>query len=258
MRNGRRTSVQNVSPLPDSKFRFPHFHLFRTVLFLIPVIGAYTIVLGTLSILSSVFERRGRFAHGCARLWSWLILATAGVRVRTTGLGQVGRGGTYVFVVNHQSIFDIPIVFASLPFQLRIAAKASLGAFPFIGWHLRRTGHLLVDRRSPGTTLFGRAAALVRDGLSMVVFPEGTRSSDGTVARFKGGIFLVAIQAGLPVVPVSISGSRHVMTKGRLAVRPGRVSLAVHAPIETRGMSPDEAKSLATRVREVVASGVHE
>jgi 1-acyl-sn-glycerol-3-phosphate acyltransferase len=232
--------------------------VWRTVLFLIPVVAVYTIVLGTLSVFSSLLERRGYFAHGCARLWSWLILATAGVRVRLAGLEQLQPGATYVFVANHQSIFDIPIVFASLPFQLRIAAKASLGGFPFIGWHLRRTGHLLVDRRSPGTTLFGRAAALVRDGLSMIVFPEGTRSVDGTVARFKGGIFLVAIQAGLPVVPVSIAGSRHVMKKGKLAVRPGRVSLIVHAPIETKGLSTDEAKALAARVRRVVESGIAE
>jgi len=257
-RNRRDASVPPPASVPPSAFRLPSFFLWRTVLFLIPTVAVYTIVLGTLSLVSSVFQRRGYFAHGCARLWSWLILATAGVRVRVSGHQRLRPGATYVFVANHQSLFDIPIVFASLPFQVRIAAKASLGAFPFIGWHLRRTGHLLVDRRSPGTTLFGRAAALVADGLSMIVFPEGTRSVDGAVARFKGGIFLVAIQAGLPVVPVSISGSRHVMMKGKLAVRPGRVTLVVHAPIDTSAMKTDDAKTLAAEVRRVVESGVAE
>lgn len=244
--------------IPHSAFRIPDFHFWRTVLFLIPIVGFYTVALGTVSILSSVVDRRGYFAHGCARLWSWLILSTTGVRVRVAGQAHLEPGATYVFVANHQSIFDIPIVFVSLPCQLRIVAKASLGAFPFVGWHLRRTGHLLVDRRSPGTTLFGRAAALVGDGLSMIVFPEGTRSVDGTVARFKGGIFLVAIQAGLPVVPLSVSGSRHVMPKGRLTVQPGRVALVIHPPIETKGMRPDDAKALAERVRAVVTSAVPE
>ena len=87
-------------------------------------------MLGTLSIVSSLFDRRGHFAHGCARAWSWLILTTTGVRVTVEGLERVAPGTTYVFVSNHQSIYDIPVIFASLPFQLRIIAKESLGAVP--------------------------------------------------------------------------------------------------------------------------------
>ncbi len=125
------------------------FHWCRTVFFLIPAISVYTIVLGTLSILSTFVDRDGHAAHWCARAWSWLILATTGVDVVVTGLDRVRRGETYVFVSNHQSIYDIPVIFASLPFQLRIIAKESLGRFPFLGWHLRRAGHLLVDRSNP-------------------------------------------------------------------------------------------------------------
>ena len=125
------------------------FHWWRTVFFLIPAIAVYTIVLGTLSIGSSFFERRGYFAHWCARTWSWLILATTGVRGDGAGLERLEPGRTYVFVANHQSIYDIPVIFWSLPFQLRIIAKESLGRFPFLGWHLRRTGHMLVDRSHP-------------------------------------------------------------------------------------------------------------
>ena len=233
--------------------RVPPFHWWRTVFFLIPAITVYTIVLGTLSLASSMFDRRGRFAHWCARTWSWLILRTTGVRVDVDGLDRLTPGRTYVFVANHQSIYDIPILFSSLPWQLRIIAKESLGRFPFLGWHLRRTGHLLVDRRHPDlSTTLGWASRLTAKGLSLIVFPEGTRSADGRVRRFKSGSFYLALEAGLPVVPLSIVGSRHIMLKDRLAVYPGRVRLVVHEPIETAGQAGADPKAFGERVRELV------
>jgi len=232
------------------------FHLVRTVLFLIPSIAVYTIVLGVLSIGSSYFDRRGYFAHGCARLWSWLILATTGVEVEVRGLERLERGKTYVFVSNHQSIYDIPVLFWWLPFQLRIIAKESLGRFPMLGPHLKRTGHMLVDRSRPDRRgVFGWASALTSRGLSLIVFPEGTRSPDGRVGIFKGGSFYLAMQAGLPIVPLSVVGSRHVMRKGQLTTRPGRVVLTVHEPIATVA-DPDpptrEVRALANQVRAIV------
>ena len=232
----------------------PPFHWWRTVFFLIPAISVYTIVLGTLSLASSVFDRRGYFAHWCARTWSWLILRTTRVEVTVEGLDRIEAGKTYVFVSNHQSIYDIPILFWSLPYQLRIIAKASLGNFPFLGWHLRRTGHMLVDRSRPDRSkIFGWASRLMRNGLSLIVFPEGTRSADGRVARFKGGSFYLALEAGLPIVPLSVVGSRHVMLKGRLATYPGHVRLVVHPPIDTTGLAGTDARAFGERVRAVIA-----
>ena len=233
-----------------------YFHLLRTVFFLIPAIGVYTVVLGTLSVASSVFDRRGYFGHSCARAWSWLILATTGVEVEVRGLERLVPGRTYVFVSNHQSIYDIPVIFWWIPFQLRIIAKESLGRFPVLGPHLKRTGHMLVDRSRPDRSgIFGWANALTSKGLSLIVFPEGTRSADGRVALFKGGSFYLAMQAGLPIVPLSIVGSRHVMRKGQLTTRPGRVTLIVHDPIATAA-NPDPAtgdvRELARRVRDIV------
>jgi 1-acyl-sn-glycerol-3-phosphate acyltransferase len=163
-------------------------------------------------------------------------------------------GKTYVFVSNHQSIYDIPILFWSLPFQLRIIAKESLGRFPFLGWHLRRTGHMLVDRARPDrTAIFSWASSLTANGLSLIVFPEGTRSRDGRVMRFKGGSFYLALEAGLPIVPLSVTGSRHVMLKGRLATYPGHVRLTVHDPIDTSGLAGTDPKAFGERVRQVIA-----
>ena len=229
------------------------WHWWRTVFFLIPAISLYTIVLGSASLLSTVVDRRGNVGHQCARAWSWLILKTTGVRVEVEGLERLDPARSYVFAANHQSIYDIPILFASLPFQLRIIAKESLGRIPFMGWHLHRTGHVLVDRSKPGAGVVKKMAKLVEEGHSLIVFPEGTRSTDGSVGRFKGGSFVIALQAGLPVVPISVVGSRHVMFRGELMVRPGVVRVIVHDPIETAAVPREAAREFASSVREVVA-----
>lgn len=240
--------------------RIPPYHWWRTVFFLIPAITVYTIVLGAASIASSLFDRRGYFAHGCARMWSRLILKTTGVRVRVEGLEKIRPGATYVFVSNHQSIYDTPVVFASLPYQLRIIAKESLAAFPVLGWHLRRGGHLFVDRRHPDRAgILKRWRALVLEGLSLIIYAEGTRSPDGHTARFKAGSFLLAIQAGLPIVPLTVIGTRQVMPKGRLQTEPADVELVVHEPIqppEIENPTAHDAKALADRVHAIVAAEV--
>lgn len=230
------------------------FHWWRTVFYLIPAVSVYTIVLGTTSLLSTLIDRTGNFAHRCARAWASLILKTTGVRVTVRGLEHLEPGRSYVFAANHQSIYDIPIVFTSIPFQLRIVAKESLGRIPFMGWHLHRAGHLLVDRRNPGADIVQKMRRLVGESSSLIVFPEGTRSRDGAVGRFKKGSFLVAMDAGLPVVPVSITNSRNVMRKGELMVCPGEVELTIHPPVPTAGVSRDEVLEFAGRIRASVAS----
>ena len=223
------------------------FHWWRTVFFLIPAIGVYTVGLGACSLGSSLFSGQGKFGHWCARTWSWFILATTGVKVNVTGCEQLQTCKTYVFVSNHQSIYDIPIIFWSIPHQLRIIAKASLGNFPVLGWHLRRTGHVT----------FKKIASILQEGLSLIVFPEGTRSVDGRIGRFKKAIFVLAIEAGLSIVPVSVSGSHRVMKPGRLATCPGIVSLTVHAPVETSLLNRNDALDLAERVKRTIASAIY-
>jgi 1-acyl-sn-glycerol-3-phosphate acyltransferase len=242
------------------ELRLPPYLWWRTVFFLIPAITAYTIVLGTVSIISSLWDRRGYFAHRCARAWSRLILTTTGVRVTVEGLERVTPGTTYIFVSNHQSIYDTPVLFSSLPFQLRIIAKESLAKFPVLGWHLKRGRHLFVDRRHPDRAgILSRWRSLVSEGLSLMIFAEGTRSLDGHVSRFKGGSFLLAIEAGLPVVPIAIVGTWKVMPKNRLRTEPADVTLIVHDPIPAPAIERPtgrDAKAFADRARAVVAATV--
>ena len=235
---------------------FLSFHWWRTVFWLIPLISVYTVVLGTLSLASVFVDRNGSLAHFCARGWSWLILATTGVRVKVTGSHLLESKRSYVFVSNHQSIYDFPILITSIPFQLRIIAKGSLGMFPVIGWHLRYAGHLLIDRTRAGMAVLNSLAALMRRGQSLIVFPEGTRSKNEQVLPFRRGLFLVAIKSGLPIVPVAVIGSHRVMAKGHLETCPGNVEVVIHSPLLTNGLDRNDAPALADRARKVISQTV--
>ncbi|MDQ3169468.1 MAG: 1-acyl-sn-glycerol-3-phosphate acyltransferase [Acidobacteriota bacterium] len=239
-------------PTPPDRRRTT-FHFWKTVLVLIPLVAVFTIVLGVASLVASLIDRTGRTSHACARIWSGLILFVS--RTRVSVRGTPPPRGTYVYAANHQSIYDIPILFWSIRRQMRIIAKASLGRIPFLGWHLRLAGHLLVDRENPGPGILKRMRRLVADHASLIVFPEGTRSDDGKVARFKGGVFLLAIEHQLPIVPVSVKDSRHVMAKGFVAVRPGGVVVTVHPAVSTAGMTRANARELTERVRAIIEGG---
>jgi 1-acyl-sn-glycerol-3-phosphate acyltransferase len=235
--------------------RLPPFHWWRTVFVLIPLIGLYTVGLGIVSLVAGLFDRRGVFPHRCAQWWGRAILATSGVRLERRGV-LPADDQSCIFVANHASIYDIPILFTAIPRQLRIMAKSTLGYVPFIGWHLQRSGHLLVNRKNPGAGIFKKMQRMTKHGASLIVFPEGSRTPDGRVMRFKGGIFLLAIENQWPVVPVSVIGSRIVMPKGRLMVCPADVEVVVHPPVPTTGLTREDARSLAKQVQEIVARDV--
>ncbi len=234
----------------------PPLHWWRTVFFLIPVIGIATIVIGTLSLVAGLIDRRGFRAHTCAQWWARFIVWTSGVRIERVGRPLPADRESCVFVANHASFFDVPIVFTALPRQLRVMAKASLLYVPFIGWHLHRSGHVLVNRTNPGAGIFKRMQRMARSGASLIVFPEAGRTDDGQLLKFKAGIFLLAIENGLPIVPVTVSGSRDVMPKGRLMVRPATVRVTIHDAIPTSDLGRDDARRLAERVQGIVRSAL--
>jgi 1-acyl-sn-glycerol-3-phosphate acyltransferase len=234
--------------------KLPPYHWWRTVFFLIPTIALYTIVLGTLSFLVAFVDRTGNTSHKFAQWWGKAILGTTGVRVRFSGASLPTT--SCIFVANHASIYDTPILLGSIPRQLRLMAKSALKWVPFIGWHLALSRHVLVDRKNPGASVFKRMQRMARLGASVFVFPEGSRSADGALKAFKPGIFLLAIENKLPLVPLTVIGSRDVMPKGRLMTCPADVEIVVHDPIVTDGLSRKDTRELAERVRAIIGSSL--
>ena len=223
----------------------------RSLLITAPLIFLYTGIMGSISVASSIIDARGRKQHGCARIWARLILWTSGIRLRVTGLENVMPSTPYVLCANHQSHMDTPIILAALPFQFRFTPKKELFRIPFLGWHLRRSGHVPIDRENPHAAVksLREAAETIRRGTPVMIFPEGGTSRDGIIKPFKGGGFMLAAKADAEVVPVTIRGSRSVLVPKTYHVRRGVVEVIVGKPIGSSGVSTAE---LANRVREEV------
>ena len=229
--------------------------LVRSLLFSTPLIALCTIVMGTLSLIASFFDRTGNSQHQVARVWARMLLAVSFIRVRVEGLEKLDPRGAYVFVANHGSFMDIPALLASLPQQFRFFAKKGLFSIPFLGTHLRRAGHLAVDRSSPRAslkTMLEAARIISGRGVSVLNFPEGGRSAEG-LHEFKEGPAYIAIKAGVPVVPVAIVGMRELLPMGAIHLRSGKVVLRVGDPIATKGMEACDRTELTARLHREVS-----
>lgn len=161
----------------------------------------------------------------------------------------------YIFAMNHQSMFDIPVAFVGIPVPLRFIAKKILKAIPFLGWYMMATGMIFVDRRNREQALrsLDDACALIRSGKCVLVYPEGTRAQPGgPILPFKKGPFVMAIQAGVPIVPVAIEGGARVLPRDSLRVVPTAIRLALGQPIATAGLQPEDLEGLMERVRNAV------
>src|SRR6266568_3538095 len=230
----------------------------RSLLITAPLIFIYTAIMGSISVSSSLIDSRGRIQHACSRIWARMILWTSRVQVRVSGVQNVKGERPYVLCANHQSHMDIPILLAGLPFQFRFAAKKELFRYPFLGWHLRRSGHVSINRENPHAAVksLREAADTIKRGTPIVIFPEGGTSRDGSIKPFKGGGFMLATKSNAEAVPVTIRGSRLVLVPTTYHVRGGDVEVTVGNPVASTGLSNTE---LANRVREeIVAAFNHE
>ena len=194
-----------------------------------------------------------------ARWWAPGLLHGAGARLRVEGLDRVDWTRPCVLVANHQSIIDICALFRAVPVPLRFVLKQEMAKVPFVGWYARRMGMVFIERgiaRSAPRRL-REAVARVRDGATLCAFPEGTRSRDGHVGPFKGGALQVAIEAGVPVVPVAIRGSGAVLPAAGFRVRPGTIEVLFGDPIATSGRTSEERNLLAREARDAVIGLLH-
>jgi 1-acyl-sn-glycerol-3-phosphate acyltransferase len=192
-----------------------------------------------------------RFARN---YWAPGMLWLSGAQLRVEGSPAALADRSAIYVMNHQSSLDIPVAFAVLPVDLRFIAKHTLRKVPFLGWYMSWTGMVFVDR-SNSTQAVGSlnaAAERVRGGISLLAYPEGTRSRDGQIMPFKKGPFVLALQAGVPIVPIAIEGSMRCMPAHLRPFRPGVVRMAIGAPIPTAGMPMEQRDELVRQAREAV------
>lgn len=219
-----------------------------------PLVALYTVLMGTLSLACSFFDRRGKLQHWCASTWSRMIARTALLDVRVHGAEHLRAGESYVFLSTHQSWMDIPVMLGYLPAQLRIAAKREVFHIPFLGWHMQRSGQIPINRGSTAESIesLRRAARLLGGGVSAFLFPEGTRTRDGSLQPLKKGGFRLALESGLAVVPVTINGTRRAMPRGSMVLRAGPVEMHLGTPIPTTGLDDSDLPALMQRVRDAM------
>lgn len=214
-----------------------------------------SILIGTLSILGSWVPPRGAWVFAMSRLWSILLLRASLVRVEVHHEGGIDPAASYVFLANHQSLFDIPVLLATVPGQVRMMAKRSLFRIPVFGWALAAGGFIPIDRgdRSTARQSFASAIDHIRGGISILLFPEGTRSTVDTLLPFERGGFLLALKSGLPIVPVGIRGTRAIQRRGVWTIQPGKVVVTYGAPIDCAAYGVRRKRELIGEVRRRVA-----
>jgi 1-acyl-sn-glycerol-3-phosphate acyltransferase len=222
------------------------------------LVSVYTLVIGPPILVASFFDG-GRTMLRLGRVWVRWIVRSFGVRIEAEGLENVPTHAPVILMSNHQSLCDIAAIVLTLPESVswRFVAKRELTRVPIFGQVLVASGHVIIDRgdRAKAVESLHRAAERIRAGTTVIVFPEGTRSPDGHLRHFKSGPFHLALEAQVPIVPVTVSGSQRVTPKGELRVRPGTVKITYGKPIPTRGLSIEHRKQLAARVREAIAQG---
>jgi 1-acyl-sn-glycerol-3-phosphate acyltransferase len=219
-----------------------------------------TIFFGLLTIFVSFVSRKGDLPHKIAGMWARSILAVSPLEVTVKGLSNIDPGKSYIYMSNHQSNYDIPILLGLLPVQFRWLAKIELFRIPFFGYAMKRAGYVCIDRSNQKSAFesLKKAAGIIRDGVSVMIFPEGTRSRDGNIGSFKKGGFVLAIESGVPILPVIIRGTFSVMPKSRLLIKPGKVTLEIRKPVETSDFTKETKDELMEKIRNIMCESVDE
>lgn len=223
------------------------WYLFQTFkwVFVIPWFVALTVIFGTAAILSSyVMTPRKAAFNGV--FWARLTAYAAFMRMRVIGRDNIDPSQSYVIVVNHQSAMDIIALYGWLGIDFRWVMKQEIRKVPFLGYACYRVGHVYIDRKNQAAAIQSLEAAKERihSGTSVLFFPEGTRTESSALKPFKKGAFKMALDLGLPILPITLSGTDHVMPTKTLDLMPGQVDLTIHKAISTEGMTEEDIEQL--------------
>lgn len=213
-----------------------------------------TVFMAAMTIFVSFITVGGNAAHNVARVWAKCILALGNIRVTVKGLSNLKSGRSYIYMVNHMSNFDIPVLQAYLPVQFRWLAKAELYKIPIFGYAMKRAGYISIDRsdRKSAIESLNNAAKVIRNGVSVIIFPEGTRSRTNNVQPFKKGGFFLAVDSGVPIIPIIIHGTEQIMAKNQISIKPGNVTLEISKPINSSDYTRNTKDDLMEKVRDII------
>ncbi len=242
------------SPHVLSERRYGWLSRLRSYFILDPLIWLYTLVLGPLGLIAGFFDRDGSIMHGFARAWSWLIMKTIFSPVKVTGLERIDTSKPHVYAANHASALDIPVLYVNLPFQFRIAFKKELLAYPVVGWHLKRSGQICIDQQNPSRSISSIRAGLkgLKEGMPLVIFPEGGRTPDGEIKPFLSGAFFLAIKAQVDIVPVAIVGTYELLPMNTYHIKCRPLEMRVGEPISTAGLTLRDMEELSAKVQKAM------
>ena len=211
--------------------------------------------LSIIALLSTPLDRTGRTFHTMSRTWSHFILWLFRIKVETKGADLIDPSQHYVYISNHASAFDIPAVVVGIPDDIRFVLKKELTRIPIWGWALRYGHYIVIDRSRARDALksLEEAAERMRNGASVILFAEGTRTRDGKLQPFKRGAFTLAVKAGIPIIPVTINNTFKILPKGSLRVNPARIELVFGKPIMTSSVDGREGEQrLIEQVRQTI------
>ena len=218
-------------------------------------IAVFSLIVCLWVLVLSLFDRTGRKIHFyLAAPWARMILWVCGINVRISGQENVDPGVPHIYMTNHQSYFDIFALLACLPVDFKFIVKQELMRIPIFGLSMRKAGYIGIERKDPRKAVesIKKAAKKIKQGASVVIFPEGTRSIDGRLLEFKRGGFSLALKSGCDIVPVAISNSFRIAPKGSRVINKGSIDMAIGEPISVKGYSKKNIAELMDRVRDVM------
>lgn len=223
------------------------------------VVFLYVLLVGTPFTLYAWLTGQVMPLYRIAQGGVWLGLWLAGIRFEVRGRENLPRDRRpCVYMSNHQSNVDPPVIFVVLPPRIAFLGKTDVFKIPVLGTAMRLADFVPINRRDSEAARAAVDDALkrLRPGLSLIVYPEGTRSPDGRLQRFKHGVFLLALRAQAPIVPITLDGAESIMPKRKWQINSGRIRVTIHPPVETRGRSMDERARLALEVQRIIASAL--
>lgn len=217
-----------------------------------------TFVLAAIIIMIAPFDKTGNMVHYIGKFWSLLNIFLSGSRIRVRGKDKIQKNGTYIVMSNHQSLFDVWALIGRLPLQIRWIVKSDIRKIPLFGYALERMGHLYVDRGNREQTIRSLQDGLknLRKGTSIVIFPEGTRSKDGKLQEFRKGGAIMAISSGIPILPVTVNGSRFVLPKDTLDLMPGKIEIVMGDLIDPSPFKREQNKELLAAVKTAITKNL--